>query len=225
MKQFFSLVLMLTLLAGLAGCEVLGAAAETVAPSKTKAVYKPQNRVTLILVDDPANRLGNANLTDQIASVVEHELKQNEVITEFVPMRELHLLQQARGKAFDTMSLQDIGRALGAEQVLHVHIEQIDVDTGPGVVQPEAWVRLKFLDVATGRRLFPSDTHAAAGPSAGYELHSQMRQSIRPTESAGDRIVLFTRFANHIAGDVARVFYDHLPRQVGDLARELRDAR
>lgn len=225
MMRLLCVLMLLVTVAGLAGCEALGLAADTIAPPKTKAIYNLQDRLTLVLVDDPNNHLGNDALTDQIAAMIEFELKQNEVVSRFVPLRDLHALEHQRGKSFVMMPLQDVGRALNAEQVLHVHIEQVDVDSGPGLLQPEAFVRLKVLDVATGRRLFPSDTHAASGASAGYELHIRMRQRIRPVENAGDRIVLFSRFADHIGRDIARVFYDHLQNQPGQLGKELREAR
>src|SRR5690606_13239482 len=117
-------------------------------------------------------------LTDRVAVVMEHELKREKVVSKFVAMGELHALAERRGRDFGAMSLQDVGRALDAEQVIHIHVEQMDVETEPGAMRPQAWFRVKVLDVGTGQRMFPVDRHRAAGPSTGYRHHTQMRQSI-----------------------------------------------
>src|SRR5690606_23915575 len=87
MMRLLRVLMLLVTVAGLAGCEALGLAADTIAPPKTKAIYNLQGRLTLVLVDDPNNQLGNDALTDQIAAMIEFELKQNEVVSRFVPLQ------------------------------------------------------------------------------------------------------------------------------------------
>jgi len=165
---------------------------------RTPPQYTIDDRPTLILVDDPHLQLGDpalANLVaNQIATELYHAPKKREALTQTVSLQKLEKLRADKGDDFPKMPLDEVGRAVGAQQVLHVYLEAVRFSRAPGLVQPRARVRVKLFDVVEGKRLFPpppADSAPAHDPSQrsvdlvvetpdpeAVELNPQVRQEL-----------------------------------------------
>ncbi len=195
------------------GCEVFGIAASMFSSGKTKAVYELQNQPTLVLVDDPNHQLGNPGLRDQIANEIGFHLERQKVIDSVIAPAQLNNLVAALGERYAATPVDQIGRRLGARQVIHVQVESVALQTGPGVIQPTARVQVKVIDADHGQRLFPT---GSAVPAGGYALTIQFRQRPHEQIDRGSSVVLGRQLAQRIARDVARLFHDYALRKIGE---------
>ena len=101
------------------GCIFFGWAGHVVAGGETvTAQYKPQDRLTLVLVDDPSRQLEDPTMAGRIASSIGRELKKNKIITEFVSDVEVARVATRQGEKFAAMPLDQLGRAVGASWVV-----------------------------------------------------------------------------------------------------------
>jgi len=193
---------------GLAGCTVGGFIAANVLPETIDALYEPTNRKTVIVVDDPDKLLPSVPLMGVTAARVEATLKEQEVITEFVPSNQVDALRFANAE-FETWPIDRIGREVGAEQVIYIRIERFAIITTPDTTQPTATYRVRVVESKTGQRLFPVDT------KAGVRKTTQMNfRSVRGA-TRGNLSLLERRLADRLGLDAAKMFYDHEPPQVG----------
>ena len=149
------------------GCNVLGFAAQ-VFPQKVKAIYRLEPRTTVVLTDDPANHLGEPALSRSISEQVGSALAENDAAGPIVSVERVDALSVSLGTDWDRVGIDQVGRALGAELVVHVHVDSARVFPQPGLLQPTATVLVKVIDVTHRKRLFPAS--AAGGDRPGFEL-------------------------------------------------------
>lgn len=195
------------------GCIFFGWAGHVVAGGETvTAQYKPQDRLTLVLVDDPSHQLEDPTMAGRIASSIGRELKKNKIITEFVSDVEVARVATRQGEKFAAMPLDQLGRAVGAAQVLHVHVTQYHHRPVGGLWEGSAWLRVKIFDVENRQRLFPMPP--ATGASDGdrdMPVNAFRRYSYRSDHARAIRQTLSNKFADHISLTVAQVFFTHQP--------------
>lgn len=195
------------------GCEVVSMAASAVAGPKGQALYELKDQPTLTMVDDPRSMVGSASLRHQIAHHVGYCLQNHGVIEQVIDPQLLANLKVAVGDTYDTMPVADLGRELGAAQVIYVKIKSFALQTNPGMYQPTANVDVQVIDVIQSRRTFP---HSGLGPANAYPLKIQYRPRTREIFDYGTPVILSRELAQRIGRDVARLFYDYELRQVGD---------
>ena len=167
MKRFLRttpfLVTPLLLLAA-AACTPLGAAIYKLSPDPTiDAKYKLKNRPTAILVENFRNpdlsaidaELLTRNLSQKLAVLEEDKKK----IVDVIPFEKVIELRNSRPKDFSTMTIPQIGKAVGAEQIIYVDLQiggVAPMATGE-VLQGKAAVMVKVVDVSTGDTLWPTE--------------------------------------------------------------------
>lgn len=207
------LMLSLLLLAG--GCEIFGMAAlMATGGDKVKAVYKLPNGRTAIIVDDPQKRLGSGVLTGVVASNIAHHLKQNDAISAtIVPEKDVATLAARLGDEYATTPIDQLGRSLGAQQVIYVEVEQVTLLAAPGAYRPSALVELKVIDAENGVRLYPPPPpiDEPGVPSRGRSVTVQMAHRGIDRESRGADAMMGRVLAERIGLEVARMFYDYRP--------------
>lgn len=195
------------------GCEVVSMAVSAVAGPKGKALYELEDQPTLTMVDDPRSIVGSASLRHQIAHDIGYHLQSHKVLEQVIDPQQLADLKVAAGDTYDTMPIADLGRKLGAAQVIYVEIKSFALQTNPGVYQPTANVDVQVIDVIQSRCIFP---HSGLGLANSYPLKVQYRPRTREIFDYGTPVVLSRELAHRIGRDVARLFYDYKLRQVGD---------
>ncbi|MBI1373067.1 MAG: hypothetical protein GC159_10080 [Phycisphaera sp.] len=191
----------------LAGCEAPAFILSNVTPQEESAVYKPQDVKTVIFVDDPRRKLPNVQMNGVLANHIGHELKRKEIIADIVPPNVVDNLRM-NAKDFNTWAIDKVGRQVDAKQVIYILVEEFDLgeDTKDVTYRPQMSVRVKVVDVDSGRRMFPEKDEL------GYQYVRKLFYKPTDTESrSADQ--MWTRRLMAIAGEeIAKLFYDHPPR-------------
>jgi len=204
------LLLLTGLALSLGGCALVGWAADVVEGGRTiKPVYILEDRPTLVMVDDPANKLPTVDLPNLIAGRIGNRLVDQQVISEanFVPAVTVSRLA-ADHADFKTWPIDRVGREAGAEQVVYVVIQQFTLTDASQMYRPIAESRAKVIDVPSGQRLYPG---AEQGHPVGVEqFYRSMDGSNQATET-----VLARRLAEELAFNISLLFHEHLPDQPG----------
>jgi len=208
----FIQAMMLTVLAmSLGGCALLGWAADVVEGGKpVKPVYQLQDQPTVVMIDDPTNKLPTVDLPNLIAGRINDRLVDEQVIDESNMVAANRISQLAADhSAFKTWPIDKVGKEAGAQQVIYVLVKQFMLSDESQMYRPVAQVRVKVIDVASGQRLYPAtgDGH----PVAVEQFYKSMDGANRSTQT-----IIARRLAEELAREIAYLFYEHLPPQPGE---------
>lgn len=196
------IALSLLLLAGAVGCQILGATAYVLQPpAKSEAKFKPTTRALAVFVDDQ-RQAGNASgICDSIAALAVEEMREHKV-GQMVDVERIHDLRLKNPKAFATMKIDEVGKSVGAEQIIYVDMiaAEVNVNSGGQLIKGKAEANVRVVDCKSGRTLWPTDL--AAGYHVGVE--SPYRS---PNESNAD--LMNDEMIRAMAGEIAKLFYTY----------------
>jgi hypothetical protein len=150
------------------GCNVFGAAAyKVMGPPAVPAEYVPEKEPMLVLVES-YRRPGMAYDAEQLSRHVVEQLKYWETAPT-IDLMELYKLRDADPQAFAKMTIPEVGRKLGARQVLYIDMVDSDLESSSGmqVYRGEMTVRIRVVDSQTSASRWPVD--AAEGFPVTYE--------------------------------------------------------
>ncbi len=207
----------------LAGCGGLGYVAALVSgPQKVPAMHHLAPDRTLVLVDDPENKLGNPALCMSIADMIGRFLIENQSETlEFVDTTELARLAAEMGNDYHATPVDAIAAELNAQQVIHVYIEDTAMQYGGNMYRPTAAVQVKVIDVDDGVRTFPNPGPLKESSTLpGHKLIVQMKYQHVDDQSRANRNIITGKLAETIARDVSRLFYQWEMPEPGEALRE-----
>ncbi len=196
------------------GCETVGYVADVIAGEQNiPAAYEPQERATLVLVEDPLGKLPTPDLAPRIAGRVSDHLTDQQVVSQIIPTTVLNrfITQTPDYHTHpENWPIDKIGRQVGAEQVIYIVVQSFQLSEDNAIYRPVAEVRVKVVDVASGKRLFP--THTTAGyPVVTRQFYRSMEGSSGTTDNIVSR-----QLADQLAAEVAKLFYEHTPPQPGE---------
>lgn len=139
----------------LGGCNVIAYAASAL-PQKFDAKYVPPKTPMLVLVENRQNPGTLITEADQLTLFIMDDLATYKV----APLVELKKLYELRDneKNVDKMTISQIGKAVGAQQVLYVDLQRLIVsETEGGVpVHSRLEATVHMVDVKTGTTTFPA---------------------------------------------------------------------
>jgi hypothetical protein len=189
----------------LPGCEVPGvllhiAMGEPAIPAQYEL---PKKGTTLVLVENYRNPDEMQLDGDQIAHQVSVELKNDGKLDMVDPEKLVPMREDDAGK-FRGMNIQQVGKALGAKQVIYVDLLESAVTKDPsaGAVHGVAKARVQVIDTETGNTLWPSDaTH-------GKELSQSAEFDPVDTTHA---MAIHTEMLANLSSKIAKLFYDWKP--------------
>lgn len=211
-KHRSSEILLLAFALPLAGCQLVAFVSQGLVSPKVKARFKLDDRPTFVLVDDPNNVLGNPILPNVIANHVGFEI-QRHAITTVIPPDKLHALVATLGSEFYRAPIDRIGREVGAEQVIYVNVQSVQLEADPGLYRPTATVRVQVVDVVKGVRVYPPVAQAIEDPIAmpyGWDpVTVEMAYQLPGLATRNDGMVMSRDLAARIGRVVAEIFYDH----------------
>lgn len=214
------LVLAMLALSSAAGCGFVALGAQAFEP-KNKARFRMEDRPTLVLVDDLQRHLGSpANATLLAETISGNLVNEGALKNVIAPSKaDAHLI--ALGDRAGAAGIDDIGRAVDAEQVVYVYVESASLFSEPGLLQPEASVRVKVIDVMNRKRLFPTEGAAESEPGAmltprGYAVVSKIGPRGVDSDSPSLRNAMYAQLTRRVGRDVARVFHEYHSRQPGE---------
>lgn len=200
--QWVSLCL---LLAAVAGCNIVGAVQyATMGPPRQEAQYVPEKRPTVVFVENYQAPSQVALDADAFTALMARELMANGVVP-VVGQEELFELRERKGpEAFAKMRISEVGRAVGAEQVLYIELLSSRVEEAAGgLTKARMAARLKLVDVETGRTLWPEDM--SNGFPVAYETPMAKREETVSLKTVREEML------RTMARRTARLFYSWKP--------------
>jgi hypothetical protein len=151
------------LLAALLGC-ALGAIAYKLTPEpKLPAEFPLQPVPTLILADDAQDRSLGSIDADRLARLVEQQFVSWQ-IAPVIPQDRVVALRDADPTGFNRRSVTSIARELGAQQVISITFEGVEIGVSLGTDMPRARAAARVRVVNDqGQIVFPIDNQAGRG--------------------------------------------------------------
>jgi hypothetical protein len=194
----------------LAGCNVLGAVLyKTAGEPDVEAQYTLPNVPTLVMAENFSHYdLGATDaelLARRVQSRLQTKLADPKTKTPFpiVPTEKLLELRGRSATAFRKMTIPQIGREVGAEQIVYIHFQGGGVASmaGGSTYQGKASVLVKVVDVKTGATLWPTDM--VDGRAVAFETS--------PHRGADNQSDIRNRLYDGLSQQITRFFYKHKP--------------
>jgi hypothetical protein len=207
--------------AALPGCNVVGAggvlAHKVLGPGAIDPLYVLGPEPTLVIVENYRNPVGAMADAEQVTTQVIKEIRENSAVKDGKPPKvtlidqdKLIELQNTRPAEYGKMKIPQIGKALGAKQVLYVDLITSGVDVTPGseLLRGRFAARVKVVDVATGQTRFPSDI--PDGLPVSWESKPQrMTDEVYPAAVRERALQVGSNY-------IARLFYKWKPADAPD---------
>ena len=148
-------VLLVCLLCG--GCSVIGAVGGQLSgPQKVAARYRPAREPMLVLVENYHNPAAARLDAQRLTLRLTEELSRRNV----APAIDPGLLESVQSReGYGKMPIEEVGRSVGARQVLYVNLAAFGASgaVGADVLKGRAEMHVRVVDVATGRTVWPTD--------------------------------------------------------------------
>lgn len=202
------------MLAAAGGCQILSMAGYAFFPEKVDAQFRLPKVPTFIVVDDGKKLLGNPALTVRMANQIGFELTSNDAVGTLIPPERINALVAEFGDDYYRTPIATLGREVGAQLVIHIEVDLINVATSADMLKPTATVRVKVIDIESRRRLFPVTDADAVDPDTtvsprGWAVRTQLSYRQEGGRTSTDLALLAQRLTDRIAIDVARLFYKY----------------
>lgn len=199
----------LSLVAMLTGCNLIGAIAyKTAGPPTVYAQYKLLPRPTLVFAD--ANEAGRASFADAdaLARFVERQLTDRAICPLVTSDKALDL--RGSNPNFGAWSVAEIGRKVGAEQVIYIDLTETRISQviGSRTQRAFASAKVRVVEVSTGELLWPMESQQ------GFPVQFET-----PVTSLNDRLLpVEVRNAGllGLADRIGKLFYDWKPGEDSD---------
>ncbi len=210
------LLLVLTALAvgvgagAMQGCNIVGAGYFLLkGPPTVPAQFQlPEGKSVVVFVDDRANRLGRADLRSKIAEAAEQALLNQRRAPDVIDGRAAIIA--ARGERFgEPMSMVEIGKAVEADLVIWVGIDEFTLSADGTTFVPSSSVRVRVIDVAEGGRLWPTSEDTRAGHPVSLSMPQQ--QGTAPSTRT-EMLMAQDQLASWTGIGVAQLFFKHEAR-------------
>ena len=201
MSWMLKAVAVVVLVGVVSGCAAISAVTYKVAGDpKTPAEYKPANKPTLVLVENYQNPDQYRVAATELERDIGLELKNNKV-TEVIDEEKLEDLRSGDGAGYRKMRVAEVGKAVGAKQVIYVNLVKFNSLTpiGSGEMSGLCEGLVKVIDVETGRTLWPTDT--SAGHAVKYETKHEEAVDFSSQSAVQGQM------ASAMADKIARLFY------------------
>ena len=194
------------------GCNIVGPAYYAIhGPEKVEAAYKlDPNASTLVLVDDPASKVGRRRLRADIAVAATETMLAKGLVTDMIDSRPALVLATKQTDDGTPMSISEIGQAVDADVVIYALLTEFTLSSDGTSNMPSATVQVKVLDANTGERLWPEDPRGET-----VRLRPEYRSGDLAREP-GEALESERALAARMGLAIAQLFYKH---EVTDSAR------
>jgi hypothetical protein len=188
------------------GCQLFGAIVETTSGDEPiKAAYKPAQVPMVVIVE---NFNGSSSVDSRnLARFIESEITDNKVAP-LISSDKVEVLRDNNPTGFRNMTIEQIGKAVGAGQILYVDNVKGDFDQpqASDMVQGSLSVNVRIISVDTAASVWP------AGSVAGLPFDVEVPFTPLSQTSASD---LRSRLTRQMALQIVNTFHDH-DASVGD---------
>lgn len=198
----------------LAGCNyVAGAMLVIEGPPKIpKVTDMPKGRSLVVFIDDPKNRVPRRSLRELAARAAEEDIIRKKLTGAGEVYGSIAAFRVAATERYgQPMAIADIGRAVGAELVLYVRVEDWTLAREVGTVSPAVQARVKIIDALANKRVWPGDDAGGFIMQANLPIKMDL-----PPSSMDERQALENRVAQRFGLEISRLFYEHERETVAD---------
>lgn len=208
--------LALSLLLAAGGCQGAAALIAVISgPDVIPARFVLPDKTTVVMVDDPQHFFDNPSLGRQIGTTAVHYMQLNEALIEstFIEPREVARLERRLARDWAATPIDDIGRELGADQVIYAKVINVSAEIEGTLYRPSATLEVKVISSSDGTRLWPRPGPLAdpdGPPTPGHRFTVEMSYQARegPAGSRGTPSDLLRRLADEMGQELAQNFYD-----------------
>lgn len=185
------------------GCNILGPAYVLFqGPPKVHAEHDlDRQRTVAVVIDDPDSIVPSMGYRRVMLATVQEQLASGAKVKEVIDSRDTMAVLQ-RDSARERLSLAEIGKAIGAEQVVWARVEGFSLAARTGEYRPNAQLRVKVIDVTANERAWPNE------PPDGFLLDVNMR--VRPDyvpSSGPEERTAMEDLARYTGRAMAELFY------------------
>ncbi len=216
LARFWLIAAAIFVMCSMSGCNIVGPAMIVAAgPPKVEARYTLADVPTVVFVDDRSNLVSPTSLRRTIADRASQELLSNNLVSMSINPQDGLLIAARTDRAGALMNIVEIGRAVGAHQVVYVQMAQFS-DTPDGYTPiPTASAYVKVIDVTNDQRMFPGPDMADGFP---------VTASTKPVDpsmfaSRATRLQIYEALAAKLGDEVAKLFYKHEYKEIGENLR------
>lgn len=191
----------------LPGCNIVGPALYLAhGPEKIDKLYELDPlRSAVIFIDDRANRIPRRVLRVTMAQEAERLLLEKEALEPGKLISSQSALAAASTDKYDRpMPVSEIGRAVGADSVIYVTIDEFMLSPDGQSFIPTVAMRLKVVDAADEKRLWPLED----GEGHALRVRLPIKQGVAPT-TLSEKMQYEQELATQAGAAIAKVFYKH----------------
>jgi hypothetical protein len=195
------------------GCNIVGPAAYIMSgPPTVDALYTLQDVPTVVYIDDRSNQVNPVSLRRVIGDTASEDLMVQKLVTTTISPQDAMNIAARNDRNNQIMPIEEIGKAVGAKQVIYIEMLQF-ADTPDGYTpRPIAACRVRVIDVDNRKRVFP-------GPEMRESSHllQVMTREVDPElyRTRAGRLQVFDALAHETGHEIAKVFYKHERKQLG----------
>ncbi len=214
---FFASLVMLT--AG--GCNIAATVDAIIRPDPViEAKYHMRNVATVVFIDDRRNQISPVRLRRQISDELTAVLMEEGGMTDMISPRDAMAAARRLDTAGTPAGIDQIGAAVGADQVIYIEALQFRITTDGLSPDPLALFNVRVLDVETGERLFPEKEKFQAG--TGHPIQVIVpRQDLGQFIGSGGMTKLRRYLAVESGDSIARLFVTTRYTQGGEKMKRL----
>ncbi len=197
----------------MSGCNIAQAVETITRPDPVvEAKYELPLRPTVIMFDDQRSIVTPVRLRRDVAEEATVVLMEcadmSEMISPMDAMRLAHKLDR-EGRA----SISAVGAGVGADQVIYVEPVVFSVPGVVGTAEPRAAFRVKVIESATRKRLWPVDDD---GGTAGWGVQVVLTRDEAMRLAAQSNSAVMRELARRSGDEIARIFCDTAYSQHGN---------
>lgn len=201
MKTLMAAVVLCAVACASGGCAVAGAiAAKTIGDIPDPAKYKLPNEPVLVVVENYNHPAELQAPADQLAEMLSQELSDLKMVP-VVEQTKLTALRTARPKEFAQMKITDLGKEVGAQQIIYVDLRECQVyrTAGSDALQAKVEAYVKVVDVATGQTKYP-----VAGEIEPFKKEG----NFTPEENNLTPLAVRNELVEDLSGDILKLFIE-----------------
>ncbi len=143
----------------LPGCNILTPVAYAIhGPEKINPVFTlPENATTVVFVDDPSSKIAQRRLRYAMAEIATNQLLEKRILVDMLEPRGI-LAAATKETNSSRMSITELGKSVGADIVIYAVVTEFSLSPETGSYIPQATLRVKVIDVAKGKRVWPDSS-------------------------------------------------------------------
>lgn len=203
------------------GCNIAATVEAIIRPDPVvEAKHEIRNVATVVFIDDRRNQINPVRLRRQISDEITAVLMEEGGMTDMISPRDAMSAARRLDTAGTPSGIDEIGAAVGADQVIYVEALQFRITTDGLSPDPLALFNVRVLDVETGSRLFPETEKFQAG--TGHPIQVTVpRKDLGQFVGSGGMTKLRRYLAVESGDSIARLFVTTRYTQGGEKMKRL----